>query len=476
MNAPDLLRSDWMRNRTYEELALGQSARLVRTLKHSDIQAFALVSGDVNPAHLDAEYAEGTRFHGVIAHGMWGGALISSVLGNEFPGPGTIYMEQTLRFSRPVHIGDTLTIVLTVLEMNDDSGIVKLGCEANNQKGQAVISGLATVLAPRTRIERPRPALPEMHFLFDAEARMNAWLSQIKLDTPLRCAIVHPCSEDALHAALLSAQRGLIEPWLIGPEHRIRALAEQQGIDLHGCRFAPAPHSHAAAEQACAMAAAGEIDLLAQGSLSSEELLAALQATPALHAGRRLAHVYRFDIPSYAKPLFMSDAGINIRPDLDAKADILRLAIGLAQAAGLALPKVALLSAVETITERIGSTLDAAALCKMAQRGQIEGALLDGPLAFDSAVNPEAARLQGLHSPVAGDADILLAPDLESGCLLAKLLEYMAGAASCGVVLGARVPLAMSGRTDSVRTRLGSVGLAVLAASAKMAQLINQPH
>ncbi|MCV2370056.1 bifunctional enoyl-CoA hydratase/phosphate acetyltransferase [Roseateles oligotrophus] len=466
MNAPDLLRSDWLRNRTYDELTLGQSARLVRTLKHSDIQAFALVSGDVNPAHLDAEYAEGTRFHGVIAHGMWGGALISSVLGNEFPGPGTIYMEQTLRFSRPVHVGDTLTIVLTVLEMFDDSGIVKLGCEANNQKGQAVISGLATVLAPRTRIERPRPALPEMHFFsFDAEARMNAWLNQLKPDKPLRCAVVQPCSEDALRAALLGAARGLITPWLIGPEARIRALAEQLGLDLHGCHFQPTAHSHAAALQACEMAAAGQLDLLAQGSLSSEELLAAVRATPALDKGSRLAHVYRFDIPSYAKPLFISDAGINIRPDLDAKAEILRLAIGLAQATGVACPKVALLSAVETITERITSTLDAAALCKMAQRGQIEGAVLDGPLAFDSAVNLEAASLQGLNSPVAGDADILLAPDLESGSLLAKLLEYMAGAASCGVVLGARVPLAMSGRSDSVRTRLGSMGLAVLAVS-----------
>ncbi|MDC8772857.1 bifunctional enoyl-CoA hydratase/phosphate acetyltransferase [Roseateles albus] len=463
MNAPDLLRTEWMRNRTYDELALGQTARLVRTLKHSDIQAFALVSGDVNPAHLDAEYAEGTRFHGVIAHGMWGGALISSVLGNEFPGPGTIYMEQTLRFSRPVHVGDTLTIVLTVLEMFDDSGIVKLGCEANNQKGQTVISGLATVLAPRTRIERPRPALPEMH-LFDAESRMNAWLSQIKLATPLRCAVVHPCSEDALRAALMGAERGLIEPWLIGPEARIRALAEQLDLSLQGCHFQATAHSHAAATQACKMAAEGQLDMLVQGSLSSDELLTALQANPALHCGRRLAHVYRFDIPSYAKPLFMSDAGINIRPDLDAKADIVRLAVGLAHANGLACPKVALLSAVETITERISSTLDAAALCKMAQRSQIAGAILDGPLAFDSAVNLDAARLQGLSdSAVAGDADILLAPDLESGSLLAKLLEYMAGAASCGVVLGARVPVAMSGRTDSMRTRLGSLALAAMA-------------
>ncbi|MBT9494189.1 MAG: bifunctional enoyl-CoA hydratase/phosphate acetyltransferase [Paucibacter sp.] len=466
MNAPDLLRSDWMRNRTYDELALGQSARLVRTHKQSDIQAFALVSGDVNPAHLDAEYAEGTRFHGVIAHGMWGGALISSVLGNEFPGPGTIYMEQTLRFARPVHVGDTLTIVLTVLEKFDDSGVVKLGCEATNQKGQTVISGLATVLAPRTRIERPRPALPEMHLLFDPEARLNSWLKQIQLASPLRCAVVHACNEDALRAALMGAERGLITPWLIGPERRLRALAEQNGLDLHGCRFHPTSHSHAAAELACHMAAAGEVDLLVQGSLGSDELLHAVRALPGLHRSERLAHVYRFEIPSYAKPLFMSDAGINIRPDLEAKADILRLAIGLAHASGLPCPKVALLSAVETITERITSTLDAAALCKMAQRGQIEGAVLDGPLAFDNAVNLEAARLQGMSSPVAGDADILLAPDLESGCLLAKLLEYMAGAASCGVVLGARVPVATSGRTDSVRTRLGSLALAVQSASA----------
>ncbi|MCV2349825.1 bifunctional enoyl-CoA hydratase/phosphate acetyltransferase [Paucibacter sp. Y2R2-4] len=464
MNAPDLLRSDWMRNRTYEELALGQSARLVRTLQPTDIQAFALVSGDVNPAHLDAEYAEGTRFHGVIAHGMWGAALISSVLGNEFPGPGTIYMEQTLRFARPVHVGDTLTIVLTVMEKLDDSGVVKLSCEACNQKGQTVISGMATVLAPRHKIERPRPALPVMQ-LFDAEARLDAWLSQIKLPAPLPCAVVHPCNAEALSAALMAQTRGLIEPLLLGPETRIRALADELGLDLHGCRFMPTPHSHAAAEQACAMATQGELALLMQGSLSSEELLQALQATPAKPSGQRLAQIQRFDIPTYSKPLFIADVGINLHPNLEAKADILRHAITLAHATGLAQPKVALLSAVETVSERIASTLDAAALCKMAQRGQIEGALLDGPLAFDNAINPEAARLHGMNSAVAGDADILLVPDLESGSLLGKLLEYMAGAVSCSVLLGAAQPVAMNGRSDSAQARLGSLALAALAAS-----------
>jgi len=395
------------------------------------------------------------------------------VLGNEFPGPGTIYMEQTLRFSRPVHIGDTLTIVLTVLEKNDESGVVKLGCEACNQKGQTVISGMATVLAPKTKIERPRPELPEMH-LFDAEARMDAWLNQIRLATPLPCAVIHPCKEEALRAAVMATERGLIDPLLLGPEGRIRDLAQQLGLDLQGFKIVPAAHSHAAAEMACTMAEQGKVAVLMQGSLSNNELLQTLQASNRKPSGQRMAQIQRFDIPTHTKPLYIADVGVHIAPDLEAKADILRHAIDLAHAAGLPLPKVAVLSAVESISERIASTMDAAALCKMAQRGQITGALLDGPLAFDNAVNLEAAQIHGMNSAVAGDADVLLVHDLESGSLLGQLLEYMAGAVSCSVLMGAALPIAMSGRSDSAHSRLGSIALAALAAQAMSAAPANR--
>ena len=224
------------------------------------------------------------------------------------------------------------------------------------------------------------------------------------------------------------------------------------------------PHSHAAAQRGVELAARGEVALLMKGSLHTDELMHAVVAEPRLRTGRRLSHVFRFEVPAYPRPLLVTDAAVNIAPTLDEKADIVRNAVALAQALGVARPKVALLSAVETVTPRLPSTLDAAALCKMADRGQIAGAELDGPLAFDNAISAEAARIKGIDSPVAGAADILVVPDLESGNMLAKKLEYLAGAASCGVVLGARVPIALTSRADSAASRLASAALAALVA------------
>ena len=454
-----------LQNVTYAELSVGQSARLVRQLSLADIQAFALVSGDVNPAHVDPHYAQGTPFHGVIAHGMWGGALISSVLGTQFPGPGTIYLEQTLQFLRPVRLQDCLSVVLTVLSKEERQRRVVLDCSVTNQNGERVISGLATVIAPEHKVALPRVELPTLH-LFDPHARLQAWLAGFQGQPALACAVVHPCDVESLTGALDAAAQGLIEPVLIGPPQRLQAVAEQAGRDLQGLRIEPVAHSHAGAARAAELAAQGQVQLLMKGSLHTDELLGAVLANPLLRTGRRLSHVFRFDVPSYPKPLLLTDAAVNIAPTLEEKADIVRNAIALAQALGVPRPKVALLSAVETVTAKIGSTLDAAALCKMAERGQIAGALLDGPLAFDNAISAEAARIKGIVSPVSGDADILVLPDLESGNVAAKLLEYLAGAASCGVVLGARVPIALTSRADGAAARVASAALAAVVARA----------
>ena len=455
-------------NVTYDELAVGRSARLVRVLTHDDIQAFALVSGDVNPAHVDPDYAQGTRFQGVIGHGMWGGALISSVLGTQFPGQGTIYVEQTLQFLRPVRLGDALTVVLTVTAKEDTKRRVTLDCDVRNQTGEQVISGVATVIAPAHKVSVPRIDMPTLH-LFEPQARLHAWIDTFRGSPAMACGVVHPCDAESLRGALDAAARGLIVPTLIGPEARIRAVAEQAGLDLQGITIDPVAHSHAAAARGAELAAQGAVQMLMKGSLHTDELLAAVLATPALRTGRRLSHVFHFDIPTYPKPLLLTDAAVNIQPTLDDKADIVRNAIGLAQALGVAVPKVALLSAVETVTAKITSTLDAAALCKMAQRGQISGAILDGPLAFDNAISAEAARIKGIDSPVSGDADILVLPDLESGNVAAKLLEYLAGAASCGVVLGARVPIALTSRADGAASRVASTALAAVVSRATLA-------
>jgi len=454
---------DLIENTTYDELSIGQSATLTRTLTLNDIRAFAAVSGDTNPAHLDPAYAEQTLFHGVIGHGMWGGSLISAVLGTQFPGPGTIYLHQDLDFTKPVRIGDTLQVTVTVSTKDDLKKRVELQCEVRNQHDEIVLRGMARVMAPVQKVRRPKIATPQIR-LFDPVERLNTLLSLADSLQALRCAVVHPCDPESLAGALDAASLGLIVPVLVGPAAKIRAAAVSGNLSLDGIELVDTPHSHAAAEQAAAMAARGEVEILMKGSLHTDELIHAVLMHKELATGRRLSHVFRFDVPMYPKPLIVTDAALNISPTLLEKVDIVRNAIEFAHIMGNPNPKVALLSAVETVNPAIPSTLDAAALCKMADRGQITGAMLDGPLAFDNAVSAHAAQIKHIVSPVAGDADILVAPDLEAANMLAKQLEYMAGASGAGVVLGARVPIALTSRADGPAVRMGSALIALLVA------------
>jgi phosphate acetyltransferase len=461
--------SDLIENVLYDEIQVGQSARLVRTLTVEDIQAFAAVSGDTNPAHLDPEYANDTLFHGVIAHGMWGGALISALLGTEFPGPGTIYLQQDLHFTHPVRIGDTLTVTVTVTAKEDSKKRVDLDCLVMNQQAQRVLYGTARVLAPTVKVKRPRATVPHIQ-LFDPEARFNALLAKGQGLAAVRCAVVHPCDPESLSGAIDAAKHGLIVPVLIGPQEKIEKVALAAGLDISKVELIAVAHSHAAAEKAAELAANGNVEMLMKGSLHTDELLHAVLAQPALRTGRRMSHVFRFDVPMYPKPLFVTDAALNIRPSLREKVDIVQNAIDFAHILGLPHPKVAILSAVETVNADMPSTLDAAALCKMADRGQIKGGILDGPLAFDNAISMHAAHIKNIVSDVAGDADILAVPDLESGNMLAKQLEYLAGATGAGLVLGARVPIALTSRADGPATRVASALLALLAAHHARAQ------
>ena len=454
---------EYIENVTYDDITLGQTARLLRTLTLADIQAFAAVSGDTNPAHLNAEYANDTLFHGVIAHGMWGGALISALLGTQFPGPGTIYIDQILHFTRPVHVGDTLAVTVTVVSKDDVKKSVALDCQVTNQKGDHVLHGLANVLAPTQKMRLPKVHAPRIQ-LFDPEARFHDLLALGKGLEAVRCAVVHPCDIESLTGAMDAARYGLIIPVLIGPEVRLRHLAQEAGLDLTGVEIISVPHSHEAAEKAADMAASGEVEILMKGSLHTDELIHAVLARPALRTGRRMSHVFRFDVPLYPKPLLITDAALNIHPSLQEKVNIIQNAIDFARIMGVNCPKVAILSAVETVNANIPSTIDAAALCKMADRGQITGGILDGPLAFDNAISLHAAQVKHIESPVAGEADILAVPDLESGNMLAKQLEYLAGASGSGLVLGARVPIALTSRADGPMARVASALLALLAA------------
>jgi phosphate acetyltransferase len=285
---------------------------------------------------------------------------------------------------------------------------------------------------------------------------------------PVAVAVVHPLSEVALRGAVEAAQHGLIRPVLVGPEREMRALAGSVGLDLGQCSVHAASNEPEAAAAGVALCRSGECEALMKGSLHTDLFMHPVMADrTGLRTGRRLSHVFVFDVPAYPKMLMVTDAAVNIYPTLEDKVDIVQNAVDLAQVLGVATPKVAILSAVETVTPKITSTIEAAALCKMADRGQITGAIVDGPLAFDNAVSLKAAEIKHLHSPVAGDADILVVPDLESGNMLAKQLEYLAEAEAAGIVAGARVPIVLTSRADSAKTRLASCAIAVLAAHAR---------
>ena len=465
MELSSVPRDPMIENRTFDEIAVGDSASSERTLTPEDIDLFAVVSGDVNPAHMDPAYAETDLFHKIIAHGMWGGALISAVFGTRLPGPGTIYLSQDLHFRAPVAIGDTITTTVTAREKKPEKHRIIFDCVCTNQDGHAVITGTAEVQAPTEKVRRPRIELPEVRL--SRHQRFRDLLVRTAGRPPVPVAIAHPCDDLSLGAAVEMAKAGLVVPILVGPVAKIRAAALAAGLDIAAYRIVDVPHSHAAAAAAVALVRSGEAALLMKGSLHTDELMHEVVAHgTGLRTERRLSHVYVMDVPSYPRPLLITDAALNIAPTLEEKRDIVQNAIDLAHVMGIELPKVAVLAAVETVNPSMRSTLDAAAVCKMADRGQITGGLLDGPLAFDNAVSPQAAKQKGIVSPVAGQADILVVPDLEAGNMLAKQLSFLAGADAAGVIVGAHVPIILTSRADSERTRIASCALAVLMARA----------
>lgn len=362
-----------------------------------------------------------------------------------------------------LRVGDAVRVSATVRSLQLQQHRIELQCEIRSQGGAFLLADTVTLALPS-----PRPRLAEAPPLQrsrpDCARAFRALLASAAGLPALRCAVVHPCDAESLKGALEAAAQGFIVPVLVAPAARLRTLAQAIGLAVDGIEIVDVPHSAAAAERAAAMAAAGEVALIMKGSLHTDELMHPILARPALRTARRLSHVFHLDAPMYHKPLLISDAAINIAPTLLEKVDIVQNAIELAHALGIGAPRVALLAAVETVTPKLISTLDAAALCKMAERGQITGAVLDGPLAFDNAISPAAARTKGLVSSVAGCADILIVPDMESGNMLAKQLEYLAGAASCGLVMGASVPIALTSRADNAASRVASAALALILA------------
>jgi phosphate acetyltransferase len=464
---------DVLENITFDELTPGRSGALTRTLSKDDIDLFAASSGDLNPAHMDEAYAKSHRFHDVIGHGMWAGALISSVLGTVLPGPGTIYLEQNVKFRRPVKIGDRITATVTVREKRTDKPVVTLDCSCVNQLGEVVVEGEAVVLAPTEKIRQPRPRMPDVEIL--NHDHYHALIASCRNMPPLRTAVVHPVKPDVIKAASDAVRESLIIPVLVGPEARIKKAAEEAGVDISAWELVATEHSHGAAAKSVELAAHGMVDAIMKGALHTDELMATVvRSSSGLRTERRISHAFLMDIPTYHKPLIITDAAVNIAPTLSEKADICQNAICLWRVLfGIETkPKVAILAAVETVMPQMPATIEAAALCKMGDRGQIDGGIIDGPLALDNAISAAAAADKGIVSLVAGDADILVTPNIEAGNMVAKQLTFLGRADAAGIVLGARVPIMLTSRADSLRSRLMSCALAVKIANARKKGLI----
>lgn len=450
---------DWITNRTFDELAVGERVDVERTLLPQDIQLFGLLAGDggVEPscsAHLSS-----------AGQSLWAATLLAEVIGSRLPGPGTEYDQLKLKFLAPLRAGERLTVQIQVLTKDITTRQVRLACIGADAQGSRMFEGDLVVTVPTERIKRGRAALPGVRIEVPGNSGLTQLLRTVAPLPAIRVAVVHPCDEGSLSTVFDAQAVGLIEPVLVAPRERLDAVAAQAGIDLTGIAIEDVAHSHAAALRAAQLAARGEVEALMKGSLHTDELMAAIVAsTSGLRTKRRISHCFVLQTPHYPKPFIVTDAAVNLAPTLEQKADIVRNAIELAHVIGVSDPRVAILAAVETVSPSMPATLDAAALCKMADRGQIQGGVLDGPLAFDNAVSIAAARTKGIDSPVAGQADILVVPDLESGNMLAKQLMYLGEAASAGIVLGAKVPVVLTSRSDSRESRITSCAIAVLLA------------
>ena len=452
-------------NVTFKEIDVGATASVERALSQTEVEALLLVSGDVVPFHTEHGDFDPDELN---VDAVAASAIISGLLERRLPGPGTRIVSQELTFAGSIRVGDRVVATVTAREKRQQEGHVVFDCRVEAE-GRQVLGGQVVVEAPTRKATYADLERPE--FIVRRNDVFARLLKRCEPLEPVTCAVAHPLDKDSLLGAIEAARRRLIVPIIVGPLARVEALALKYGVDLSPYRLVDTEHSHASAAAAVALARAGEVETLMKGSLHTDEIMAAVIASQTgLRTERRVSHVFVMDVPAYDRILFVTDAAINIAPTLKEKADIAQNAIDLARSLGVQLPKMAILSAVENVNPDIGSTLDAAALCKMADRDQIRGAILDGPLAFDNAISELAARTKSIRSPVAGNADILLVPNIEAGNMLAKQLQYFAGADSAGIVLGARVPVILTSRADNVRMRIGSAAVAKLLVHSRRAE------
>lgn len=447
-------------NKTFDEIEVGMTAEFRRLVTPDDLYVFANVSGNYNPMHLPKLDGDGDGNPESVAPGMYVASMISAVLGTSLPGPGTVYKKQTLDFIDRVHAGEELICRVTVTDKNAD-GTVGFSTEIRRaEDGVTVLKGSALVQAPVNRFDRDDVDVPRL--VVERHRHFDALVARARPLPDLPTAVVCPEEPKSLGGALLAYREGIIVPILIGDPEKIVQAAAELGQSLDGIEVLPAEH-HNAGAVACQLVHEGRASAVMKGHLHTDELLRPmLDKQTGLRIGRRFTHVFVMDVPGMPEPVMVTDAAINIAPDLQTKVDIVQNAIDLAISIGQETPRVGVLSAVETVNPAIPSSIDGALLSKMAERGQIKGGLVDGPLAMDNAVDIGAARTKGLKGDVAGHANILVVPDIDAGNMLAKQLAFISHAEGAGLVLGARVPVILNSRADSSMSRLASCAVAAL--------------
>jgi phosphotransacetylase len=434
-------------NKTFAELAPGDAASVQRTLQAGDVRAWAAAFGEGDMLVGPGESQAAT---GIVT------AILTALVGSALPGPGSAIRATSVQIKGALPIGAAMTTRLVVREKRSDQGIVVLDGQCSDSTGRVVATASLDVLAPTTRQQRQV-----------AEHRLEGLAERCRGLKPMLTGVVHPCSTDALAGAVEAAKAGLIVPVLFGPEAEIRRIADHARLDITKCRIVATDGPEDSALKAAAAAGAGEVAALMKGSLHTDVFLhAVMQKEAKLRTGRLLSHCTMVSVPTYARRFVISDAALNIAPDTDQKRDICQNAIGFARALGIEMPKVAVLAAVEMVRTRMPACLDGAILAKMADRRQIVGGIVDGPLDLDAAVDAEAARIKHIASPVAGLADVLIVPNIEAGNMVYKNLAFMADAQTAGLVVGARVPVILTSRADTEAARIFSAAAAVLYAEA----------
>ncbi|MEV8466825.1 bifunctional enoyl-CoA hydratase/phosphate acetyltransferase [Fluviibacterium sp. DFM31] len=449
-----------LRNTPFDQLAVGMEAETRRLCVADDLYVFAHASGNFNPLHLASEDGDGDGLPEAVAPGAWVGALISAVLGNQLPGPGTVYLSQSYRFLGRAIAGDEL-IAKVRLTGKGAGNRVTFDTWVELADGTRILDGEAEVIAPAGDISFDAAEMPGLSV--QRHRHFDKLLAEAEPLDPVPTAVVAPEETNSLGGALLAHDHTIIQPILIGDSAKITAAAQELGADISGLEVIHVDTHRDAAALGVKLVLEGKVQALMKGHLHTDDLLRqVMKREGGLRIGRRLSHIFVMDVPGLDHLLFVTDAAINIAPDLETKVDITQNAIDLARALGIETPKVGVLSAVETVTTKIPSTLDAAVLSKMADRGQIRGGMVDGPLAMDNAIDMGAARTKGIKSMVAGRAEILIAPNMESGNMLAKELTFVAHAEAGGIVLGARCPIILTSRSDDDKARLASCAIAAL--------------